>query len=118
MGSRIYLESRAGRVELVPGTTLGVGRLSDNEVVLDSPRVSRRHARIDVLAEGVQIMDLQSGSGTRVNGARLPPGEWFDLRVGDRLEFADEMVVLRGEGDDPEHTDWELTIAEPSPFRE
>ena len=38
MGSRIYLESRAGRVGLAPGAALDIGRFPDNDVLLESPR--------------------------------------------------------------------------------
>ena len=69
-----------------------------------------------VAADRVHVMDLRSSSGTRVNGARLPAGEWFELRIGDRVEFADDVFVLRREGVEQEQANWEPTLAMPSLF--
>ena len=117
MSSGIYLESGATRVDLAPGATLGVGRLPENEVLLTSARASRRHARVQMTGALVRVIDLHSGSGTRVNGALLAPDEWFELRIGDRIEFADELFVLRADGVPLDATPWELTIVR-SPERE
>jgi DNA-binding winged helix-turn-helix (wHTH) protein len=62
------------------------GRESDLGVWLDSPRVSRRHARILVAGDRATIEDLDSKNGTFVRGARisaptvLEPGA--DVRIG------------------------------------
>jgi pSer/pThr/pTyr-binding forkhead associated (FHA) protein len=51
--------------------TLLIGRSDDNEVVLPSESVSRRHAELWVSKEGVQISDLGSRNGTALNGRTL-----------------------------------------------
>lgn len=51
-----------------------VGRLNA-DVFLSDPSVSRRHAILRVDASGVTVRDENSSNGTRVNGARLAPGE-------------------------------------------
>ena len=73
------------------------GREPDAGVWLDSPRVSRRHARILVAGDHATIEDLDSKNGTFVRGARisaptvLEPGA--DVRIGPfRLIF----LVARG----------------------
>jgi pSer/pThr/pTyr-binding forkhead associated (FHA) protein len=49
-----------------------LGRLPDNDVVLTSPFVSRRHCAIRVLADGGCFMqDLGSKDGVYVNGERI-----------------------------------------------
>lgn len=48
-----------------------IGRAPDCDLVLDHPKVSRRHARIVRSASGPCIEDLRSMSGTAVNGRRL-----------------------------------------------
>lgn len=66
---------RAGQAErrllLHPGI-VHVGRAEDNEVVLADVGVSRRHARIEVIAGGgLVIEDLGSGNGTWFGGHQV-----------------------------------------------
>jgi len=59
------------RFQLVPGEHT-VGSAADAEVHLEAPGVSRRHARLTVLADGgVVIADLGSKNGTFVGGKRV-----------------------------------------------
>jgi pSer/pThr/pTyr-binding forkhead associated (FHA) protein len=50
---------------------LSVGRQPDNQVVIDDPTVSERHAAIIPIGNDHILEDLQSGSGTFVNGTRV-----------------------------------------------
>lgn len=52
-----------------PATT--IGRAADNDVVLDDPSVSRRHARITRGPTGFTVEDLDSFNGTTVDGRVL-----------------------------------------------
>jgi pSer/pThr/pTyr-binding forkhead associated (FHA) protein len=47
--------------------------------------VSRRHARIDRVAEGFTIEDLQSHNETAINRLRISPCQRYPLAHGDRL---------------------------------
>ena len=74
-----------------PSATLGRG--ADCDIVLPEVDISRRHARIDVVAEGFRVTDLSSACGTWVGDRQvdmtvLVAGQ--RLRVGRRvvLEFA------------------------------
>ena len=63
-----------GRVWSVPLGTAGlrIGRGPDNDVVLDHPRVSRRHAHLTLLApSGATISDERSANGTYVDGRKV-----------------------------------------------
>ncbi len=51
--------------------TILVGRLPDCEIVIDDPRVSRRHAEIKPEASGFRLIDLDSLNGTTVNGSSI-----------------------------------------------
>lgn len=63
--------SSVRRFHLAPGEHV-VGSLPDVEVPLDGPGVSRRHARIDVLADGGAVLrDLGSKNGTLVGERRV-----------------------------------------------
>jgi DNA-binding winged helix-turn-helix (wHTH) protein len=55
---------------LSPGTHV-VGRDKTSAVYLDSPSVSREHARVTVSASAASIEDLNSKNGTRVNGKEI-----------------------------------------------
>ena len=50
---------------------LTVGRQADNDLVLESERVSRRHVRVLCRRAGYYLEDLGSINGTFVNGRRL-----------------------------------------------
>ena len=48
-----------------------IGRSAVADLRLDDPRVSRRHAAIEVTDHDIQISDLESKNGTFVNGVRV-----------------------------------------------
>jgi hypothetical protein len=63
---------------------LSIGRLLDNDVVLEDPNVSRRHAEIRPLGTSFVVTDLGSTNGTLVNGSAvkqqvLQPGDVITL---------------------------------------
>ena len=85
---------RGKRVALRTGTlVLGAG--SDVDVSLTDPRVSRRHATVELVPDGVRVRDLKSRNGTRVNGAAITDTV---ARPGAVLEIGDTTFVLDGEG--------------------
>ncbi len=69
-----------------------IGRGSEADVVLDRPRVSRRHVRVRVGPAAISIEDLGSKNGTFLRGRRIhgeePIQDGDDIRVGSvRLVF-------------------------------
>ena len=48
-----------------------LGRAPDNDIVIDTPVVSRHHAVFERSAEGWTCTDLNSSNGTRLNGNRI-----------------------------------------------
>ena len=52
-------------------TALTIGRVQDNDVVLDHPQVSAHHARLQREGEGHRLTDLNSTNHTYVNGLRV-----------------------------------------------
>lgn len=75
----------SGQVYRVAGR-LRIGAIEGNDVVLDSPGVSRFHAEILAGPSGHEIRDLHSSNGTRVNGE---PVQVAALRSGDKIQVAD-----------------------------
>jgi hypothetical protein len=65
---------------------LAIGREPGSDLVLESERVSRRHARIEPQGAGHAIVDLGAANGTRLNGRRVRGRA--ALRDGDVIDFA------------------------------
>jgi len=52
-------------------TVINIGRKSDNELIIDDPRISRQHAQLRATRGRYIIFDLDSTGGTFVNGRRV-----------------------------------------------
>lgn len=82
----------------VGGFGVVIGRDADCEIVLSSPRVSRRHCAVRMVGERdalVVIEDLGSSNGTAVNGRALAASTTLSLHDGDVLEVGGvPMAVL------------------------
>jgi pSer/pThr/pTyr-binding forkhead associated (FHA) protein len=50
---------------------ISIGRAITNDIILDDVRVSRSHAQLNIASQGVELVDLGSSNGTRVNGKRI-----------------------------------------------
>jgi predicted component of type VI protein secretion system len=73
---------------------LTVGRGPENDLVLTSTAVSRRHAAI-VRREGRwYVEDRGSYNGTFLNGTRVNPGTPLPLRHADRIEIGLEAILF------------------------
>ena len=71
-----------------------VGRNPECDLVLTNGHPSRRHARIDVKADGLWLEDLGSANGTFVNGVQIRAAH--KLATGDRVAFdISEFEVIR-----------------------
>jgi len=77
-----------------------VGRSEGNDVVVNDPNVSRKHARISRLESGYAVEDLGSTNGTLLDGA---PIDRERIEAGDELTFgqATARFVRRTEGGSP-----------------
>ncbi len=80
-------------------TEVRIGRLSDNELAIDEPSLSRYHAVISATGDGHTVVDLGSRNGTRVNG-QLASDAPVQLRPGDDVALGSQGVVLRYLADD------------------
>jgi pSer/pThr/pTyr-binding forkhead associated (FHA) protein len=70
-----------------------IGRLPDNDVVIEGPYVSRRHCAILVHAGNrCELYDIASKNGTFVNGAKL--GGPTHLANGDEIRMCDRLFVF------------------------
>jgi SARP family transcriptional regulator, regulator of embCAB operon len=65
------LRSASGRIYPLTATATRIGRLSDNDIVLDDGDVSRHHAVIIDTGTSFVITDLRSANGVAVQGERI-----------------------------------------------
>ena len=73
-----------------------IGRAADQcELVVPHPTVSRRHARLTLNGDALQVEDLGSTNGTAVNGAIARAGVPAPLQVGSRLRVGDVELSVR-----------------------
>lgn len=64
-------QGRLSAVHTAEKPRIAIGRLPDNDVVLEDLLVSRRHAELRRTAGGWELIDLHSGNGTFLNGRRV-----------------------------------------------
>lgn len=98
-------ESLTKPIQFGDKTIIQVGRDANNDVVLDSPTVSRFHAQIERIGQRYRVTDLHSGNGTFVNDQRITQPVWLKpddvIRIGRHSfvvgqESIDQAVETRG----------------------
>lgn len=73
-----------------------IGRSADQcELVVPHATVSRRHARLSLAGEALQVEDLGSTNGTAINGVALVAGAPVALHAGSKLRIGDVDLVIR-----------------------
>ncbi|MCA1592861.1 MAG: FHA domain-containing protein [Acidobacteria bacterium] len=78
------------------GKRLNAGRVSDNDLQLDHPSVSKIHASLVMNREGTLLVaDTGSTNGTFVNGRRIAYGEARHIEDGDVIGFGDVEVRFK-----------------------
>lgn len=83
----IVIKGGAGReVHRLDRLPCTIGRAPNSDVLINDPRVSRTHARVDWSDEHFAITDLGSTNGTLLNGSALV--EEARLKDGDSISFA------------------------------
>lgn len=81
-----------GRRIPLSGPVLILGRDPAADVVVEGPRISRRHAAVRAVGKGHQLEDLASANGTRLNGRPVLRPE--PLTPGDRIDLAGEATLV------------------------
>ncbi len=94
-GQKFAFELPLDRLVSAPeGMTLG--RAADQcEVVVAHATVSRRHARLSLSGEALQVEDLGSTNGTSVNGVALRAAAPAALQSGNKLRLGDVEFSIR-----------------------
>jgi two-component system, NtrC family, response regulator AtoC len=91
---RVVSESNSFVYQLPTRGTVQIGRESDSEVCIESPEVSRAHARIH-LGETIELEDLGSSNGTIVCGEQLASKGRTLLYPGDLIEIGQFTIFVQ-----------------------
>ncbi len=86
------LRSSSGSVYPLRTTATRIGRLSDNDIVLEDPNVSRQHAVIIDTGTSFVISDLRSANGVDVRGERIRGTA--TLADGDQIGICDHEFTF------------------------
>jgi DNA-binding NtrC family response regulator len=111
VSARAHLRVVHGRspsaVKAITAAGLTVGRGNggrDADLVLEDPRMSRRHIRVEPGVLGWVLADTESRNGGFVHGRAFAPGARVALVDGAVIRLGDSLLVFRasspGEGDD------------------
>lgn len=81
-----------GRTVAIPADGLRIGLMTDNDLELDDPKVSRYHAQIKPSPAGLLIRDLQSANGVFLRGHQIDGGAL--LGHGDAIRIGSTTMVF------------------------
>src|SRR5258707_9380576 len=88
-----WLEAADGTCHAIKGSC-SLGRAAANTIVLESPKVSRRHALIHLQNIGEPwLIDFGSSNGTFLNKRRIHHP--VRLSDGDQITIGDQVLTLR-----------------------
>ncbi len=73
---------------------LMIGRMPDNDIVLDEPSISRKHARIEWNGQRVKVVDLATKSGTKLNDQPVLPEAPQVWQVGQAVQISSYTLRL------------------------
>ena len=91
----VHLPAELGGARVLPledGGEVSVGRSRGATLTIDHDQVSRMHAAIRRAGDRVEVSDLGSRNGTRVNGIPVAPGT--PLRAGDEVGIGPASLML------------------------
>ena len=97
---KLVIKRQGGQFRELEWTTdvITIGRDGSNDVIIDHPLASRRHARLERTEDGFAVRDLESTNGTFVNQERI--AGLCPLYNQDQIIIADTIIVFH----DPEAT--------------
>ncbi|MEH2463379.1 FHA domain-containing protein [Nostoc sp.] len=93
-----------------------IGRSPDSDLVLDSPDISRLHAKFFVKGGNYYFSDLGSRNGSIFNGKQAEKDRPYSLSDGDVIRIADYVLILEGVTPAYEQPETVFRIIDPSLF--
>jgi len=86
-----YVDLGVPRVSDLKGD-LSVGRTEGNDIVLNHPSVSRKHAKFELRADKWWVVDLKSTNGVKVNGNLITEAQ---VVAGDKISVGSVLLDLK-----------------------
>lgn len=81
-------------IQTVPiDKTVQIGRSPANDIVLKEPKVSRKHAEIQIAGGKYILLDIESSNGTFVGGKRITE---HTLQPNDEIVIGNTKMVFKG----------------------
>jgi hypothetical protein len=96
----------------ITSPVINIGRDASNQLQLDNPQISRQHAQLRFIQGRFVIFDLDSRSGTFVNGVAITS---HTLNPGDVILLANLPLVFGQESSMPVKHTQELPASKPPP---
>ncbi|MGF1937238.1 MAG: FHA domain-containing protein [Nostoc sp. ChiQUE02] len=93
-----------------------IGRSPDSDLVLDSPDISRVHAKFFVKSGNYYFSDLGSRNGSIFNGKQAEKDRPYSLSDGDIIRIADYVLILEAVAPAYEQAETVFRIIDPSLF--
>jgi ABC-type multidrug transport system ATPase subunit len=75
-----------------------IGRTAKNDIQVEHPQVSSKHALLHKQGDQLFIEDLGSANGTYVRGQRIAPGERVKVSAGEKIFVGPMPLLLQGKG--------------------
>src|SRR5262249_30894040 len=72
-----------------------IGRTRENDIVVEHPQVSSKHALLVRSGNQLFLEDRGSANGTYVRGQRIPPGQRVPVQNGERVYVGPMPLVIR-----------------------
>lgn len=86
----------------IPGqaSTKTIGRTPDNDIKIDHPQVSSRHALLHKVGDQLFVEDRGSANGTYVRGQRIPSGQRVPVSDGEKIFIGPMPLLLNVQAND------------------
>ncbi|MBG1271156.1 FHA domain-containing protein [Nostoc sp. WHI] len=112
--------SEVNEVDLTTETTTRgewvIGRSPDSDLILESPDISRVHAKFFVKGGNYYFCDLGSRNGSIFNGKQAEKNRQYSLSDGDIIRIADYVLILEAVAPAYEQAETVFRIIDPSLF--
>ena len=91
-GGAVWLVDSSGHRHPLRSVATKIGRLPDNDIVLDDEKVSRHHAAIIDTGTGFAVSDLRSANGVELGGTRIQGS--VALADGDQIRICGHVFTF------------------------
>ena len=86
-----FLIIDGSKVFSIDSDDFSIGRKKGNDIIIDSPHVSRQHAKISYINNRYLLFDLKSTVGTSINGIKINVSL---LKAGDVISIGGVPIIF------------------------